>query len=62
MELNTINIGGMSVIVLDVLLRSNIPNLYHIILSARCNTGAIRVESNRVDTGIGIMKLVYFLP
>ena len=61
MELNSVDIGAVSIIVLNVFLRSYIPNLYHIILGSCSYTSAIRMELDRVDAGIWIMELIDFL-
>ena len=61
MEIDLVNVGAVSIIVLDQPLASDIPDFDRFVLTTARNTSAIGVELNRVDSGTMILERVDLL-
>lgn len=61
MEINFVNVGAVSIVVLDQPLASDIPDLDRFVLTSARNTCAIRMELNRVNTGTVVLERVNLL-
>ena len=58
MESDFVDIGTVGIIVLNEPLRPNIPDFDFLVLSTRSDASAVRMELNRVDSGVVIAESV----